>query len=60
MAIDLRVPSGENESKCQDCSHPATSVINGIPQCDEHAGKRILADFPEVFGMLLARSLRRE
>lgn len=60
MSIDLHIPSNANDAKCEDCSHPATSVINGLSLCDEHAGKRILADFPEILGMLLAKSLGPE
>jgi hypothetical protein len=31
-------------------SAAATSVINGIPQCDERAGRRIIDEFSRGFG----------
>jgi hypothetical protein len=61
MSVDVHIPIGDNEQVCEDCAHPATSVIKGNPLCDECVGKRILGgDFPEILGMLLAKSLRRE
>jgi len=60
MTVDLHIPNGANEQVCANCTQPATSVINGIPQCDEHAGTRIIQEFPEILGKMLAKSLRRE
>jgi hypothetical protein len=61
MSVDVHVPSNNNEKACQDCTHPATSVIKGNPLCDECVGKRIInGDFPEILGMLVAKSLRRD
>jgi hypothetical protein len=59
MAIDVHFPLGSGERSCANCTQAATLVIEGIPQCDLHAGERIRDEFPEVLGALLAQSLRR-
>jgi len=60
MSIEtsVRYPVEPNERVCATCEGTATSVINDIPQCDEHAGLRIIDDHPEVLGMLLSHYLR--
>lgn len=58
MTVSVRFPLGANERQCDNCTQPATSVINDIPQCNEHAGRRIIEEFPEILGDLLAQKLR--
>jgi hypothetical protein len=58
MAVDVRYPMLSEERQCANCTQPATSVINSVPQCDEHAGRRIIDEFPEILGALLAYKLR--
>jgi len=56
LTFEARLPEPTNphEQKCQACSHPATSIINGIPECDEHAGMRVLAgENPELVGKMI-------
>jgi hypothetical protein len=56
----LPEPTNSHEQKCQACSHPATTVINAIPECDEHAGMRVLAgENPELIGKMIADYLGR-
>ena len=61
MAVDVRAPFERNERVCASCPNgePATSVIDGVPQCNRCAGLRIMSDCPEVLGWLLAEKLRR-
>jgi len=54
MAVEVHYPIGTEERQCANCLQPATSVINGVPQCNEHAGRRIIDEFPEILGDLLA------
>jgi len=60
MSADVRYPMEKNEKVCASCpgGEPATSVINGIPQCNRCAGLRILSESPEVLGWLLAEKLK--
>ncbi len=58
MRVDVHYPMHPNERQCANCSQPATSVINSVPQCDEHAGRRIIDEFPEILGSLLGEKLR--
>ncbi|MGA2535405.1 MAG: hypothetical protein ABSF53_05280 [Terracidiphilus sp.] len=58
MAVDVHYPIRKDERQCANCTLAATSVIHGVPQCDEHAGRRIIDEFPEILGALLARKLR--
>jgi len=58
MAVDVHFPMDPKERICGNCSLPATSVINDIPQCNECAGRRIIQEFPEILGNLLALALR--
>jgi hypothetical protein len=58
MAVEVHYPIGTEERQCANCLQPATSVINGVPQCNEHAGRRIIDEFPEILGDLLALKLR--
>ena len=59
MAIELRLPRAD-EPHCGSCSFPkpATSVIDGLPQCDQCAGARLVGE-PEKLGALLALVLRK-
>jgi hypothetical protein len=59
MAIELRLPRAD-EQHCGSCSYPrpATSVIDGLPQCDQCSGARLVAE-PEKLGALLALILRQ-
>lgn len=59
MAITLRLPRAD-EAHCGSCSYPqpATSVIDGLPQCDQCAGLRLVAE-PEKLGAFLAQILRQ-
>jgi hypothetical protein len=59
MAVDVHYPMLNDERQCANCTQPATSVINNVPQCDEHAGRRIIDEFPEILGALLAQKLLR-
>lgn len=58
MTIEFRLPRAD-EPHCVSCSHPvpATSVIGGLPQCDQCAGARLVGE-PEKLGALLALFLR--
>jgi hypothetical protein len=58
MQVDVRYPIQSHERQCDNCTQPATSVINNVPQCDEHAGRRIIEEFPEILGSLLGEKLR--
>ena len=54
-------PSKQHEQKCQVCGHPATSVLNGIAECNEHAGMRLLkGENWEIIGAVVADYLRRQ
>jgi hypothetical protein len=58
--VEAHVPKHPTELKCQVCSRPATSVIDRTPECDEHAGVRLLdRDHPELLGAMLADFLTR-
>jgi hypothetical protein len=58
---ERHVPASPNESTYKDCKRPATLVIDGTPQCNKCAGERIINDYPEILGALLAdRIIRRE
>lgn len=58
MAVEVHYPIRTDERQCANCTQQATSVINGVPQSDEHAGRRIIDEFPEILGALLAQKLR--
>lgn len=58
MTPDVRYPIAVHERVCANCSSLATSVINDIPQCNLHAGHRMIEEFPEILGDLLAQKLR--
>jgi hypothetical protein len=58
MPVDVRYPLRTEDRWCANCSQPASSVINNIPQCNEHAGLRIIQEFPEILGALLAQTLK--
>jgi hypothetical protein len=58
MSVKVRYPMRAEERQCANCTLPATSVINDIPQCNEHAGRRIIDEFPEILGDLLAQKLK--
>ena len=58
--VEAHIPNHPTEKTCQMCSRAATSVINGMPECDEHTGMRLLAgENPEILGILVADYLRR-
>ncbi len=59
MTIEIRLPRVD-ESNCESCSYPrpATSVIGGLPLCDECAGAHLLAE-KETLGALLALILHK-
>ena len=59
MAIEFRLPRVD-EPHCASCLHPepATSVIDGLPQCDQCAGARLVGE-PEKLGALLVLILRQ-
>jgi hypothetical protein len=59
MPVSVRYPLRPEERRCANCTQPATSVINEIPQCNEHAGRRIIEEFPEILGDMLALFLQR-
>jgi len=54
MAIEFRLPRAD-EPLCESCAYPkpATSVIDGLPQCDQCAGEQLAAD-REKLGAFLA------
>jgi len=54
----VRFPVTQDERICANCGGTATSVIDNIPQCDEHAGRRIIDEHSEILGMLLSHYLR--
>jgi hypothetical protein len=56
--VSVRYLIRADERQCANCSEPATSVINDVPQCNEHAGRRIIDEFPEILGDLLAQKLK--
>ena len=58
MPVDVHYPLRKEERQCANCGQPATSVINNVPQCNEHAGRRIIDEFPEILGDLLAQKLK--
>lgn len=59
-ARSAHLPTLPAEQKCQVCSHPATSVVNGNPECNEHAGMRLASgENPEILGAMLADFLHR-
>jgi hypothetical protein len=59
LASNAHIPSTPEEQTCNICGRPATTVIKGIPECDEHTGRRIIdGDNLEVLGALVAESLR--
>jgi hypothetical protein len=59
MSVEVHYPLVKEEKTCGNCSQPATSVINGNPQCNACAGRRIIDEFPEILGDLLAQKLRQ-
>lgn len=48
MAVEVHYPIRYDERQCAACTQQATSVINDVPQCDEHAGRRFIDEFPEI------------
>jgi hypothetical protein len=57
-SVTVRYPIRAEEQQCASCTQAATSVINDMPHCNEHAGRRIIDEFPEILGDLLAQKLR--
>ena len=57
MPVDVHYPLRKEERQCANCGQPATSVINNVPHY-EHAGRRIIDEFPEILGDLLAQKLK--
>jgi hypothetical protein len=58
MPVGVHYLLRKEEGQCANCRQPATSVINNVPQCNEHAGLQIINEFPEVLGDLLAQKLK--
>jgi hypothetical protein len=60
LASAAHIPTLPTEQQCQMCPRPATSVANGNPECNEHAGMRLLSgENPEILGAMLADYLQR-
>jgi hypothetical protein len=59
MAIQVHSPNGGKNfcESCGDGTTQATSVINGVSQCNRCAGQRIIGEYPEILGAILADKL---
>ena len=63
LTLEARLPdpTNQNEQTCQVCGREATSVLNGIAECNEHAGMRLLSgENPEIIGAMVVDYLRRQ